>query len=140
MSRTRLHVAVVALALALTACGAGRQPQFKVLSVESAAAARPRDLVLFVEVVNPATRPLELQRLQYRFEPAVHVAGVRPIHGEVALARTIEAGAAIVVEVPLPIDDALPRGEELTLAGRLYTTQDDLQRSFAVHARVAAVR
>ncbi len=138
MSRSVLHVVLVALALAAAACGAGRQPQLKVLSVESAAA-RSSDMVMFVEVVNPATRPLELQRLRYQFERSVHVAGVAPVHGEVELARTVEPGAAIVVEVPLPIDAAL-RGQELTLAGRLYATQDDLQRSFAVHARVAAVR
>jgi hypothetical protein len=140
MSLSRLHVAVAAsLALVLAACGAGRQPQLTVLSVESAAA-RTSDLVLFVEVVNPAGRPLELERLQYRFEPSAHVAGVEPVRGEVKLARTVDAGAAIIVEVPLPIDDALPRGEELTLAGRLYATQDDLQRSFALHARVTAIR
>lgn len=138
MSRSRLHVVTVALALALAACGASRQPQLKVLSVESAAA-RPSDMILFVEVVNPAGRPLELQRLQYRFERSAQVAGVEPVHGEVKLARTVDAGAAIVVEVPLPIDDAM-RGQELTLAGRLYATQDDLQRSFAVHAHVDAVQ
>ena len=138
MSRSRLHVVTVALALALAACGAGRQPQLKVLSVESAAA-RPSDMVLFVEVVNPAGRPLELQRLQYRFERAAQVAGGAPGHGEVQRARTVDPGAAIVVEVPLPIDAAL-RGQALTLAGRLYATQDDLQRSFAVHAHVDAVQ
>jgi|JI10StandDraft_1071094.scaffolds.fasta_scaffold00502_29 hypothetical protein len=138
MSRSRPHVVAIVLALALAGCGAGRQPQLKVLSVE-APAARPRDMVLFVEVMNPAGRPLELQRLQYRFERSAHVAGVAPVHGEVALARTVDAGAAIVVEVPLPIDDAL-RGQELTLAGRLYATQDDLERSFAVHAHVSALR
>jgi hypothetical protein len=74
----------------------GPQPQLKVLSVEnSAAPAGPAaDMVLFVEVMNPAGRPLELHRLQYRFEPSAHVAGVAPVHGEVALARTVDAGAA----------------------------------------------
>ena len=67
MSRSRLHVVTVALALALAACGAGRQPQLKVLSVESAAA-RPSDMVLFVEVVNPAGRPLALQHPKLRQE------------------------------------------------------------------------
>ena len=138
MSRSRLHVVTIALTLALVACGASRQPQLKVLSVESAAA-RSSDMVLFVEVVNPAGRPLELHRLQYRFERSAQVAGVEPVHGEVKLARTVDPGAAIVVEVPLPIDDAL-RGQALTLAGRLYATQDDLQRSFAVHAHVDAVQ
>jgi hypothetical protein len=97
MSRSRLHVVAIVLALALAGCGAGRQPQLKVLSVE-APAARPRDMVLFVEVMNPAGRPLELQRLQCRFERSAQVAGVEPVHGEVKLARTVDPGAAIVVE------------------------------------------
>lgn len=135
MSRTSLHVAAVALVLAIAGCGAGRQPQLKVLSVERATTA-PRDLVLFVEVMNPAARPLELERLQYRFERSVHVAGVAPVIGEVLLSRTVDAGAAVVVEVPLPDDASLPRGEALLLAGRLFATQDQLRRSFDVRATV----
>ncbi len=121
------------------ACGASRQPQLKVLSVEQATS-RPTDMVLFVEVVNPAGRPLELERLQYRFERSVHVAGVEPVRGEVELTRTVDPGASVVVEVPLPVDPSLPRGEDLLLAGRLYATQDQLQRSFSVHARIETPR
>ncbi|MBK9034228.1 MAG: hypothetical protein IPL61_23690 [Myxococcales bacterium] len=135
MSRKLLHVAALVAVAVLAGCGAGRQPQLKVLSVEHATSG-PRDMVLFVEVTNPAARPLELRRLQYRFEPSVHVAGVEPIRGEVMLSRTVDAGAAVVVEVPVPFDESLPRGEELMLAGRLYATQDQLQRSFDVRATV----
>lgn len=145
-SVTRLALSRAALACAVVlaaACGASQQPQLKVLSVENSAvthAGRAADMVLFVEVVNPAERPLELHRLQYRFEPSVHVAGVVPVHGEVLLSRTVDPGAAVVVEVPLPHDDSLPLDEELMLRGRLYATQDQLQRSFDVRARVAALR
>lgn len=140
MSRVCTSLAALALSALLTACAASHQPQLKVLSVENAAVegGRNADMVLFVEVVNPAPRPLELHRLQYRFEPSVHVAGVEPVHGEVLLSRTVDAGAAVVVEVPLPHDDSLPLDEELVLRGRLYATQDQLQRSFDVRARVAA--
>lgn len=128
---------VLFAAVAAIGCGATQKPQLKVLSVE--ATARPAaDMVLFVEVTNPAARPLELHRLQYSFAPSTHVADVEPVRGEVSLRRTVDAGAAVVVEVPLPIDGALPRGEDLLLAGRLYATQDRLERSFSVHARVAA--
>jgi LEA14-like dessication related protein len=125
-------------ALALAACISGQQPQLKVLSVESTSA-RPQDLVLFVEVSNPATRPLELQRLQYSFASKRQVVGSSPVVGEVQLSRTVEPGAAVVVEVPLPFDHTLPHDQELILDGRLYASQDQLARSFVVQARVAAL-
>jgi LEA14-like dessication related protein len=143
VARIALSRAAIAGALVLAACGASQQPQLKVLSVENSAithAGQAADRVLFVEVVNPAARPLELHRLQYRFEPSVYVAGVEAVHGEVLLSRIVDPGAAVVVEVPLPHDDSLPLDEELMLSGRLYATQDQLQRSFDVRARVAAVR
>ncbi|MEZ4403044.1 MAG: hypothetical protein R3B06_23680 [Kofleriaceae bacterium] len=136
MSRSLLHVVTLACALTLGACASGHQPQFKVLSIEKASSRPASDMVLFVEVVNRAERPLELQRLQYSFARSVEVKGVEPIHGDIRLSRTVEAGAAVVVEVPLPYDQSLPIGEELLLAGRLYATQDRLQRSFDVQARV----
>ena len=138
MFRPRLHVAAIAFLLALGACVSSGQPKLKVLSVEQSA--RPaRAMVLFVEVTNPAARPLRLDRLQYSFASSVKVAGVAPVVGEVILSRTVEPGAAVVVEVPLSLDRALPTGEEMTLAGRLYTTQDELQRSFAVSAKIDAL-
>lgn len=141
MSPLRLHASSIAAALLAAVLAAGcvssSQPQLKVLSVEKAAADRPeaaRDVVLYVEVVNPAERPLRLQRLQYSFQAAARVAGVEPVEGEVLLSRTVEPGAAVVVEVPLVLDDALPRGEEMTLAGRLYALEDEMPRSFPVAA------
>lgn len=138
------RVAALALATALAVgsgalgCAGTQRPQLKVLSVEQTARQPSTDMVLFVEVTNPAARPLELHRLQYSFAPSSHRVDLAPVRGEVTLRRTVEAGAAVVVEVPLPVDEILPRGEELLLAGRLYATQDQLERSFAVQARVAA--
>jgi hypothetical protein len=141
MFRSRLHVVTIALLLGLAACVSSGQPKLKVLSVEQTARPAPQSsaMVLFVEVTNPASRPLRLQRLQYSFEASVKVAGVEPVVGEVLLSRTVEAGAAVVVEVPLTLDRALPVGEEMTLAGRLYATQDELQRSFVVSAKIDAL-
>lgn len=138
MSPRRRALLPLAFLLALGACVSSGQPKLKVLSVEQAA--RPaRDMVLYVEVTNPAPRPLRLQRLQYRFSSAAAVTGVEPVVGEVLLSRTVEAGAAVVVEVPLALDQALPAGEQMTLAGRLYATQDELQRSFLVSAKIDAL-
>lgn len=139
MSSGRLHIVTFALALAVSACVASGQPTLTVLSFEKSSRPPARDMVLFVEVTNPAKRPLRLQRLQYSFQSSVKVAGVEPVRGEVLLSRTVEAGAAIVVEVPLTLAEALPTGEEMTLAGRLYATQDQLQRSFAVSATIDAL-
>lgn len=140
MSRLCLHVAAaLAIGVLATGCVSSRQPQLKVLSVEQSTRAQARDMVLYVEVVNPAARPLRLQRLQYSFRSAARVTDVEPVRGEVLLSRTVEPGAAVVVEVPLLLDEALPRGEEMTLAGRLYAVQDDLQRSFAVEAKIDAL-
>lgn len=145
MSRTRLHPVALAVVLALSgACASRGQPRLKVISVEKSAhrATRTetsRNLILFVEVTNPAGRPLRLQRLRYSFQSSVKVAGVEPLYGEVILSRTVEGGAAIVVEVPLRLDEALPVGEEMTLAGRLYAIQDELQRSFDVSAKIDAL-
>lgn len=150
MSRTRLHAVALAVVLALSgACASRGQPRLKVISVEQSAHrtartetsrnATSRNVILFVEVTNPAGRPLRLQRLQYSFQSSVKVAGVEPLYGEVILSRTVEGGAAIVVEVPLRLDEALPAGEEMTLAGRLYATQDELQRSFDVSAKIDAL-
>lgn len=73
MSFLRLHLARLALSLAaLVAVGCGastRQAQLNVLSVEQAAAP-DRDMVVYVEVVNNAARPMRLQRLQYTFASA----------------------------------------------------------------------
>jgi len=138
-SLLRLPSLAIVFGLALsTACVSGRQPELKVLSVEQAALPA-RDMVLYVEVTNPASRPLNLQRLKYSFASSAKVAGVQPVVGEVILSRIVEAGAAVIVEVPLTLDRALPSGEAMTLAGRLYATQDELQRSFAVSATIDAL-
>lgn len=137
MSSHRLHVAAVLLAGSLfagagTGCRASQQAQLNVLSVEKASTP-DRDLVVYVEVVNRAKRPMRLQRLQYTFAAA----GSATTHGELQLGhRLVEAGSAVVVEVPLPASDS-GQGGTLTLAGRLWAEQDEILRSFKVAAEVA---
>lgn len=139
MSLLRLHVATALLVGGLSlggaaGCRASQQAQLNVLSVEKASTP-DRDMVVYVEVVNRAKRPMRLQRLQYTFAAAG--AGAAASHGELELGRRlVEAGAAVVVEVPLPLADAA-LGGTLTLAGKLWAEQDQIMRSFAVAAEVA---
>jgi hypothetical protein len=123
----------LAAGLGLGGCAASTQPQLTVLSVERSVREPARAVVVFVEVVNRDARPMQLQRLQYTFAAA----GARHPGGEVALTRVVEPGAAVVVEVPVPLGGAAwPEGERVTLDGRLYCEQDQLVRSFPVTADV----
>ncbi len=142
MSSFRLHLAalVAAAGLAASGCAASTQPTFNVLSVQKrnpnqVGTPARRDMVVYVEVVNPARRPIKLQKLQYTFASA----GAPTARGEVELgARLVAAGAAVVVEVPLLAGMMPVAGETLTLAGRLFAEQDRIVRSFAVEAELAA--
>ncbi len=137
MSRRLLHrVAIALLLAALAACGARPAPRLTVLGLEqSGEAYEGRRIKLFVEVVNDAKRPMRLQRLQYAF-----AAGGASGAGVVELGRTVDAGQAVVVEVPILLDDdtELPEGAGLTLEGRLFAEQDQIVHSFPVRAEVDA--
>jgi len=123
----------VLFVLLLAACSSPQRPQLKVLGVEEGARGDDgHHIKLFVEVVNYAKRPMRLQRLQYEFGPE----GASTGHGEVALSRTVEAGSAIVVEVPILLDE-LQEADGLTLRGQLITEQDQIIRSYPVSAQVA---
>lgn len=129
-----LAVCLALAGLAAPGCGAAAHPELRVLSVEHGPPSASRTVLLFVEVVNPATQPMQLQRLEYSFAAA---GAARPVSA-VQLTRVVEAGASVVVEVPVTVDGAAwPAGQHLTLAGRLYAEQDQLQRSFPVVAEVA---
>lgn len=130
MSLVRLHILFVLL---IAACGGSPKPQLKVLGIEqSERAYEGRQIKLFVEVVNYARRPMRLQTLQYTFGPSGQGA-----KGEVALARTVDAGSAVVVEVPILVDADLMAGDHLELRGQLITEQDDIVRAYPVQADVA---
>lgn len=127
-------IALLLLALPLAfGCATARSPELRVLGIHEAR----RHEVLFVQVTNPANRPMRLTKLEYRF-----AAGSATVsEGELALAREVPAGEAIVVEVPveLPVDvpgTAAPR-EPLTLRGKLTAVTDQIVRIFNVSAEVA---
>src|SRR5829696_9726181 len=108
MSLNRLHVASFLIAavatVSLAGCPASHQAQLNVLSVEKATTPN-RDMVVYVEVVNHAKRPMRLQRLQYTFAASGSHAKNTQLELELGQ-RLDEAGSAVVVEVPLPVADA----------------------------------
>ena len=117
----RLTLLALAIGLAL-GCTSTKSPELRVLTV------RPHDVV-FVEVTNPAKRPMRLTKLEYTF-----AAGASTVsEGELDLAREVPAGAAIVVEVPLDSDQAIV---PLTLRGRLTAELDQIERIFKVSAKI----
>lgn len=119
-----LFVLSTLCAVGLAGCATSGGPELRVLGVQEA----PRREIVFVQVTNPARRPMRLTKLEYTFASQ----GRSVSAGELPLSRDVPAGAAVVVEVPL---DAVERGE-LTLSGRLVATVDEIVRSFAVSAQI----
>ena len=114
----------VVLLLAFAGCATVRSPELRVLGVHE----EPRHEVVFVQVTNPASRPMRLTKLEYRF-----AAGRETIsEGQLELWRDVPAGEAIVVEVPVA---TAPR-EPLTLRGKLTAVTDRIVRIFNVSAEV----
>ena len=121
MSRLSLLLAIV---LGATACQSARSPELTVLGVREA----PRHEVVFVQVTNPASRPMRLTKLEYTFASQ----GTQISSGEVPLARDLPAGAAAVVEVPLEPGRTGP----IMLRGTLVAELDQIVRTFTVSAQV----
>jgi hypothetical protein len=107
------------------ACHGGPSPQLHVLGVHE----EPRHDVVFVQVTNPASHAMRLTRLEYRFLAA----GQTVSAGEMALARDVPAGEAIVVEIPLDSPSAKP----MTLFGKLTAELDQIVENFSVSAQIA---
>lgn len=88
-----------------------------------------RNEVVFVQVTNPAPRPMKLTKLQYTFAADGHTLS----EGEVPLERNVPAGAAVVVEVPLETEVDGP----MTLRGKLTAELDQIVRVFRVDAQIS---
>jgi hypothetical protein len=118
---------LVAFLISLAAVGcAGRAPELRVLGVHE----ELRRDVVFVQFTNPAGHAMRLTKLEYTFAAA----GTKVSHGEVALAREVPAGAAVVVEIPL---DA-PSEQPVTLSGKLTAELNQIVQIFSVSAQVPA--
>jgi LEA14-like dessication related protein len=84
---------------------------------------------VFVQVRNPASRPMRLTKLEYTFASSQ---GRTVAEGKLPLEREIPAGAVAVVEVPLDTDST----EILELTGKLTAELDQYVRTFTVEAQI----
>jgi len=118
---------ILALLLLLAVgCRPAKSPQLRVIGLQEA---RAREVV-YVQVTNPASRPMRLTKLEYRFASS---GGSTLSEGELTLhSREVPAGSAIVVEVPL---ESAPE-EAMTLRGKLTAEQDHITKSFKVSAEI----
>jgi hypothetical protein len=121
----RFVVALLLVAAGAAGCHSAKTPELRVLGVNNTA-----DSHVFVQVTNPAAKPMRLTRLEYTFASAA--SGTTVAEGELALAREVPAGAAIIVDIPLDAEAT----ETLTLRGKLTAELDDLVRSFKVSAQI----
>ena len=104
---------------------AGQTPQLHVLGVHNASTHE----IVFVQVTNPASRPMRLTKLEYTFAAD----GATVSTGEMPLERDVPAGAAVVVEVPLEVANGSPA---MTLQGTLTAELDQIVRTFQVSAQI----
>ena len=81
----RLVVALSLLLAVTPGCHSGRTPELRVLGARDASASH-----VFVQVTNPASRPMRLTRLEYRFASAS--SGTLVAQGELPLEREVPAG------------------------------------------------
>jgi hypothetical protein len=122
----RLVVAsLIALGLATGCHQARTSPELRVLGMRPA----PTNHV-FVQVTNPARRPLHLTKLEYTFASSK---GTTIAEGEMPIERDIPAGAVAVLEVPL---DAETSSETVTLRGKLTGELDQMVRTFKLNAQI----
>ena len=119
-------LAIVSLSLAVTAgCHTGKSPELRVLGVHDAPSSH-----VFVQVSNPARRPMKLTKLEYVF--ASTSSGATVSEGEMPLYREIPAGAVAVVEVPLDAEST----DTLTLHGTITAELDQIVRSYKLNAQI----
>jgi len=133
------------LGVVLGACASTR-PSVRVLGVSEVEPRQAtRALVVFVEVVNPGEREIQLSKLEYRLRAEPWFA----THGRVDLARPIAPGSSAIVEIPVAVrtPDALGTavasasgGVPFRLEGELFTVDDRVERAWTVAAAGAFAR
>ncbi len=91
------------------------------------------EVLVFMEVVNPTGRDLELSRLEYRLSADTWFES----NGSVGLARNVAARSSTVVEISVPAYELQGRGTAgvpYRLQGRLFAHADRVERSWKVDA------
>ena len=137
MSYLRLHILLVAVALVVGVACSSAGPQMKVLGVKAPQIQRLEDptMKIFVEVHNPTSRDLSLQRMQYRLTADSWFDS----SGLVEVRRTIAGGASAVVEIRVPVSDTAKqeqmRGVPYTLDARLFAVANKTERSWTLTAK-----
>ncbi len=129
MARRFASVVVLLLCLPLVGCHGGTSPQLRVLGAQNLGVG-PRHEVVFVQVTNPASRPMRLTKLEYTFAAQ----GGTVSEGEVPLEREVPAGAAVVVEIPL--EGSASAAGPMTLRGKLTAELDKIVQIFSVSAQI----
>jgi len=112
---------LVALLAFAAACHQQSPPELRVLGT--------RHEVVYVQVTNPASHAMRLDKLDYKFEAAHETVA----QGELPLgAREVPAGSTVIVEVPLDAETDKP----MKLIGELTAELDDIERRFSVSAQI----
>jgi hypothetical protein len=142
-NHTRLHgrllrgaFLAVCLAVLATGCNSATRPRVNVLGVQETRSAPRSALLVFVEVVNPTSRPLTLSRLQYRVSATSWFESA----GQVRLTREVDAESSAVVEIPVPVERAASTDDgriPYVLVGKLYAQEDGMERSWDVAVKGA---
>jgi LEA14-like dessication related protein len=123
----RLALALsVLFAVAVTGCHSGKTPELRVLGLQDQAISSH----VFVQVRNPASRPMRLTRLQYTFASAK---GTTVSEGDVVLEREIPAGSEVVLEVPL---ETQATSEPLEMTGKVTAETGTYVRTFTLLAQI----
>jgi LEA14-like dessication related protein len=131
MARSLLLAILSVTALAgvgSTGCHSGKSPELRVLGVHE----EPRHDVVFVQVTNPASKPMRLTKLEYTFAAD----GAKLSEGALSLARDVPAGAAVVVEIPLDTPSGLSTPPAMTMSGKLTAELNQIVQIFSVSAKI----
>lgn len=103
------------------------------MSQAQARPAKQRTVLVYMEVVNPTARDLQLSRLDYRLSADAWFS----TEGTVSLARAVAPRSSAVVEIAVPVDHVAARrgdGVVYQLKGRLFAQADHVERSWSVTA------
>jgi len=114
--------------LGSTGCHGAKSPELRVLGVHE----EPRHDVVFVQVTNPASKPMRLTKLEYTFQAD----GTKVGEGALALARDVPAGAAVVVEIPLDSPSGQFPPPAMTMSGKLTAELNQIVQIFSVSAKI----